>query len=282
MKGCVLALMILVLVACPAHAQQMARSADGTMVAYESYGSGEPTLVLVHGWTNNRTWWDPHLAPLARSFRVIALDLGGFGDSGKDRPRWTMEAMGEDVAAVVESANASNVVLVGFSMGGAAVLEAAKRLRGSVRGIVLVDIFQDPDVTYSEETIADIRTTVLRDWHDLASLRSSFSPGAADWLLQRYLDRTPSTLPSHWLALLDDFFRWSNRSLITSLSGATVPIEAINSERQPTDTNAYRRYVPTFRVTTMSEVGHLGVVWEKTDRFDRILTEIVGRFSSSQ
>ena len=95
------------------------RSADGTAIVYESFGSGEPALVLVHGWTNNRTFWRPHVEALARSHRVVTLDLAGFGDSGASRSDWTMELFGEDVAAVVRALPESDIVAVGFSMGGA-------------------------------------------------------------------------------------------------------------------------------------------------------------------
>ena len=66
-------------------------SADGVSVQYELSGSGEPTLLLVHGWTNNRTFWEPHTTALAHSNRVVVMDLPGFGNSGMNRESWTME-----------------------------------------------------------------------------------------------------------------------------------------------------------------------------------------------
>ena len=49
---------------------------------------------------------------------MVAVDLGGHGESGMGREHWTMEAFGDDVAAVVRGLGLERVILVGHSMGG--------------------------------------------------------------------------------------------------------------------------------------------------------------------
>jgi pimeloyl-ACP methyl ester carboxylesterase len=132
---------------------QSALSADGLRIAYERHGDKGPVLVLVHGWTNNRSFWEPHPESLARDFQVVTLDLPGFGESGNGRDIWTMEGFGQDVAAVVAALGADPVFLVGFSMGGAAVLEAAAVLEDRVAGVVLVDVFHDVNQRYDRTAI---------------------------------------------------------------------------------------------------------------------------------
>jgi pimeloyl-ACP methyl ester carboxylesterase len=112
------------------------RSADGARISYDVRGTGDPAIVLVHGWTNTREIWGEHPSTLSRTHRVVTLDLAGHGESAPDRPEWTMDAFGEDVVAVVEQLGLERVVLVGFSMGGAAVLEAAERIPERVLGVV--------------------------------------------------------------------------------------------------------------------------------------------------
>jgi len=82
----------------------------------------------VHGWTNNNTIWDLQVPVLSEKYQVVAIDLAGHGKSGNERSQWTMSAFGEDIAAVVHAAKLENVILVGFSMGGPAIVEAAKLL----------------------------------------------------------------------------------------------------------------------------------------------------------
>ncbi|MGB5304259.1 MAG: ester cyclase, partial [Gemmatimonadota bacterium] len=56
-----------------------ALSADGVPIRYEVHGTGDPALVLVHGWTNSRAIWGVHPRTLANTHRVVALDLAGHG-----------------------------------------------------------------------------------------------------------------------------------------------------------------------------------------------------------
>ena len=48
----------------------------------ESFSSDSPTVVLVHGFTSNKLSWIPVIKILPKSWRVVALDLPGHGDSG--------------------------------------------------------------------------------------------------------------------------------------------------------------------------------------------------------
>ena len=96
-------------------------SRDGVEIAYATYGgdgAGGPAVVLVHGWAGNRTYWAHQIDPLAERYQVIAIDLGGHGESGLGRIDWNLAAFGDDVVAVVDEIDANKVALVGHSMGG--------------------------------------------------------------------------------------------------------------------------------------------------------------------
>ena len=99
-------------------------SRDGVEIAYATHGAGGPAVVLVHGWAGNRTYWAHQIDHLAERHQVIAVDLGGHGESGLGRVDWTLPAFGDDVVAVVDEVDARKVVLVGHSMGGDAVVLA--------------------------------------------------------------------------------------------------------------------------------------------------------------
>ena len=131
--------------ACTYEPVTSATSFDGVEINFSNQGKGEPVIVLVHGWTNNKSIWDGQVAHFSEDYNVIAIDLAGHGASGTNRSDWTMEAYGKDVVAVVEAVEAEEVVLVGFSMGGAVVVEAATILGDRVSGIVFADNMHDPD-----------------------------------------------------------------------------------------------------------------------------------------
>lgn len=91
--------------------------ADGVLVHYKSWGQGCP-VILVHGFTLNQSYWQAQIPALAKTHRVIALDLPGHGDSGKPRDAaYTMDFYARAVEAVAQDAGLSHTALVGHSMG---------------------------------------------------------------------------------------------------------------------------------------------------------------------
>ena len=111
-------------------------SRDGIPLVFEVHGAGAPAVVLVHGWSCDRSYWNGQVRPLAARYRTVTVDLAGHGESGSGRRALTMAAFGEDVVTVVEQLGADQVVLVGHSMGGDVIVEAALGLGDRVAGLV--------------------------------------------------------------------------------------------------------------------------------------------------
>ena len=259
-------------------------SADGVPIRYEVRGSGEPTFVLVIGWGGDRTFWQPHSVTLAKSNRAAAVDLPEFGESGTRRRAWTMQAYGEDVAAVVRDLPTRKAVLVGQSMGGAAVIEAARLVPERVGGVVLVDVFHDPGAKDAdpsgESMVAGFRSLLGGPTKDPAKFRSAFfSPETPESLVQQTISRFPYPIPERWWEIIRGFVRWKNSCLTEALAHLEVPLEAINSDPPQTKVDAYRKYLPGFRVATMPKVGHVGIIWERVEEFDRLLLDAAARFT---
>jgi len=120
-----------------------ATSADGLPIHYKLYGKGDVALVFVHDWCTNMKYWDEQIPSFGVNFKVVTLDLAGHGQSGNGRNAWTMEAFGQDVAAVVEKLDLQNVVLIGHGMGGPVILEAAALIPERAIGLVGANSFTD-------------------------------------------------------------------------------------------------------------------------------------------
>jgi pimeloyl-ACP methyl ester carboxylesterase len=61
----------------------------------------------------------------SKKYRVVVVDLAGHGHSGMSRINYRMSYFGEDVKAVTEAVGSKQVILIGHSMGGAVIVEAA-------------------------------------------------------------------------------------------------------------------------------------------------------------
>jgi pimeloyl-ACP methyl ester carboxylesterase len=122
----------------PAH--QHDAEIDGTRVHYVDIGSGDRTVVFVHGlggsWQN---WLENIPATAAAGYRTIALDLPGFGASAMPEGDISITSYARTVDHLCDHLGLGPVVLVGNSMGGFISAEVAIRHPERVERLVLVD-----------------------------------------------------------------------------------------------------------------------------------------------
>ena len=96
-----------------------------TMAVLSATGrTGQPVL-FVHGNVSSSLFWQPTMLALPEGYRPLAVDLRGFGDTDPE-PVDATRGLGDyadDLAAVIEALALTSVHLVGWSMGGGAVLQ---------------------------------------------------------------------------------------------------------------------------------------------------------------
>ena len=91
---------------------------DGTQIYYKDWGSGRP-VVFSHGWPLTADAWEGQMVYLAeRGFRAIAHDRRGHGRSGQPWNGNDMDTYADDLAALIETLDLKDAVLVGHSTGG--------------------------------------------------------------------------------------------------------------------------------------------------------------------
>ncbi len=87
-------------------------------IAIESVDSGEgPVILMLHGWKDSLNTFDK-LVPLLPGYRVIRLDMPGFGASDAPRNAWGVGEYVDFVKAFIEKLNISPEIIVGHSFGG--------------------------------------------------------------------------------------------------------------------------------------------------------------------
>ncbi len=101
-----------------------ATTIENDLVHYEVLGRGRP-VILVHGWLSSWRYWIPTMQQLSMKYRTYALDLWGYGDSGKDPARCSLDAHVRLLDAFLEKLGIGKVALVGHSLGGAVVIRYA-------------------------------------------------------------------------------------------------------------------------------------------------------------
>lgn len=133
-------------------------------------GAGPPWL-FVHGFPLDHTMWQPHFDRIARTHRVLAPDLRGFGASDVVPGSATMSQMADDLADLLDRlAIREPVTFCGLSMGGYVAWQFWKRHPQKLRALILCDtraIADPPEVARARlvmaERVLNEGATVLAD-----------------------------------------------------------------------------------------------------------------------
>ncbi|MDU8885761.1 alpha/beta hydrolase [Yeosuana sp. MJ-SS3] len=256
------------------------KSFDGVSISFDNEGKGEPVIILVHGWSNNKSIWEAQISHFSKKYRVIAIDLPGFGESGNNRSEWTITSYGEDVSSIIQQLNLKKVVLVGFSMGAPIVIEAANKAPDHVIGLVLVDQLQEvemqippPMALYLDSVMMDLVNNPTKE----KMVGGGFIKNNVDSSFNRIVSFLEGASHIGWRESLEDYIKWQNEHCIHSVKTVKAPIISINSDLQPTNVEAFRKYVPTFKAKIVEDVGHL-IMWDDTEEFNRLLEESIQDF----
>ncbi|HEX8648518.1 MAG TPA: alpha/beta fold hydrolase [Thermoleophilaceae bacterium] len=116
---------------------QLVRLSENLQVRVDG-PAGAPAVVLVHGFGASMRWWDGVTPALARSLRVVRIDLLGHGGSEKPRDGYSMENQADLVAEAIAELKLGRVAVVGHSMGGMVATALAERHRSLVSRVMLI------------------------------------------------------------------------------------------------------------------------------------------------
>ena len=112
---------------------------DGHALFYEERGTGDPPVVLVHGWCCDRTYLAPQLEHLAAHHRTVAPDLLGHGQSDKPDQPYSIGRYADEVAWLCGTLGLEHPIVIGHSMGGGVSLELAARHPAVPGAIAMLD-----------------------------------------------------------------------------------------------------------------------------------------------
>lgn len=135
-------------------------------IAYIDEGSGKETLILVHGLASNAGFWRYVIPELSKQYRVIVVDLPGYGKSSKEPYSFTLSFYAEQVKRLADHLGIKKFVYAGHSMGGQIGLIFAMKYPQMLEKLVLaapagVEEFErgEGDWLRSVITIKGVKTT---------------------------------------------------------------------------------------------------------------------------
>jgi 3-oxoadipate enol-lactonase len=112
--------------------------ANGIEINYEIDGNG-PWLTMSHSLACNLHMWDPQMAVLTKTFKVLRFDTRGHGQSSAPAGEYTLEQLADDAKGLFDALKIKETHWVGLSMGGMIAQAFALKYPGVFKSIVLAD-----------------------------------------------------------------------------------------------------------------------------------------------
>jgi SAM-dependent methyltransferase/acyl carrier protein/predicted alpha/beta hydrolase family esterase len=246
-------------------------SFDNVSICYEVQGHASPALVFVHGLGCNRTYWDKQVEYFSASHQIVTIDLPGHGDSGLNRDQWTIKAFGKDVVSVIEYLGLNSIILIGHSMGGPVIVEAASYLEKQLIGSVGVDTFHNllmkPMTQQEIESVCERIKNYGKD-----SLQYIVDPK-----LKEYIETCRESLAPE---IRDEAFKDMVVYMQTMNTNFHYPFILINSS-QWLPTNIHSAKKCNVEVRLMDKVGHFCMM-EDSETFNTLLSNAISEFQSGK
>jgi 3-oxoadipate enol-lactonase len=241
---------------------------NGIGLFYQDFGApdGEP-VVLIMGWGGDHTAWAFQMPALAESYRVIAPDNRGAGQSDQPDVPYSIAGMADDVAALLGELGVERAHVCGASMGGMIAQELALRHPARVRTLQLHCTLARPDAYGSHlvETLLRVRAREDREEWARAMLpwiicRKTVSerPEFVQLMLQRALD---NPYPTSYVGLKRQAEAIGAHDTLERLGAIRIPtLVTVGTEDllvPPTFSREIHAQLPEASLVLVPDAGHV-------------------------
>ncbi len=254
--------------------------ANGIDIRYEAAGAGQP-LVLIHPLPFDHRVWLYQQASFSDRFRVIAMDLRGWGASSKPTTPFTLADMGADVMRVLANEGvAAGAIVMGCSIGSKIALMLACDHPEVFSAAILVGGNSGAQNQFDHRIAAyrdNARSGTLRDYH-LGHLRYGVTPAWADTPIGRYLldgfaDRGVGLDPD---SIARVFQALTVSDLTAKLPAFRTPTLIVNGEHDNALPGGLKTasLIPHARHEILAGAGHCCFI-EKPAAFDALVVDFL-------
>jgi pimeloyl-ACP methyl ester carboxylesterase len=260
----------------------VALSFDSERIAYNVVGKGKTALIFIHGWSCDGRYWQKQIPVFANEYKVITVDLAGHGHSSLDRSNFSMLSFANDVKAIIVKENIDRAILIGHSMGGSVIAEAARLMPGKVVGIVGVDTWQNVAKRTPQSIIDEMVKPFDADFKSAAkNFVSAMFPKGTDQQLINWAQEDMSSAPKEIAlsAFRNYLGQYVNGEAATIFKDITIPVVSINARLWPTAPEENRKHIKNYQLFYIEETGHFPML-EKPEEFNMLLKKAINSIES--
>lgn len=243
---------------------------------------GEHTVFLVHGWPLSHKMYEYQIEKLiAHGYRVVTLDLRGFGNSDTPGCGYSYDRMAMDIYEIIMALRLSDITLTGFSMGGAVVLRYMNNYQGyGVKQLMLLSAAA-PSWTkrpgypygltreYVDELIEQARTDRSKLAYEFSHNQLFACPqseAAKNWFEDIALSASGTGTIKAAISLRDEDGR-------RDLASVKVPTTIIHGAKDTVVSSdlviIQNKSIKGSRLFTLSNSGH-GITYDELEKFNEV------------
>jgi pimeloyl-ACP methyl ester carboxylesterase len=265
----------------------LAEHIHGPLVAEVTGGSGPPML-FVHPWPNDRTMWTYQVLHFSRWFRVITIDLPGFGRSPRATPGVEMVDYANACWEAVDDVSGEPAILVGLSVGSTIVKYMANLRPERTLALILTGgpFYADPDypdvpgVKPFQHAAEELDRRGIAAHREL--LERNFSPAFAEspigqYFLDRFTDLDPILDVPSMVEMIRALIRpdpvWLHPGVHCPV---LIVMGGLEKPRSQIAHHALHAHLPTSEFTVIPDAGHCCNVERPWD-YDRVVLEFLRR-----
>jgi pimeloyl-ACP methyl ester carboxylesterase len=256
---------------------------DGVELRVLDTGKGPP-IVLIHGFLDSSFTWRKLIPLLKDRFRVIALDLPGFGYSDKPGKAFSFAEYARVVVGVLDELDVDRAFIVGNSMGGSTALRVAIDFPERVLGLVPIDPGTPRDDDEPKGAIDLLRMSLIGEF-----CVHTMGPWIYDrvWssMVTKGYEITGGEMDEMYGLLNTPGARSAALKQVREIRSNPVPWEDMKGVRAPTlliwgrqDTvvplkygERLNTYLPDSRMVVLEDAGHLPQ-WEKPEEVAKLVS----------
>jgi 3-oxoadipate enol-lactonase len=253
-------------------------SSDGARIAFDLLGDSDAMpIVLVHSLGCDHQMWDHQLGELARTHRVVALDLRGHGKSDAPDADYTLDRLGNDVIEVADGLGIDSFDYCGLSVGGLIGLWLGLNAGARVRSLTLCNTgAKISEIERWNERIEVARTRGMEPLVD-AVIDRWFTPEFVDdqpQVVEQYRFRLLETDPKGYAGCCAAIRGADLRHDVHAIATRTLIVAGTRDVATPPELSELLANQITGSTLTLLEAGHLSNL-EQPEAFTDALTHFL-------
>lgn len=269
---------------------------ENEKIAFVDVGSGENTLLFIHGLSSNLQSWNKNISRLKNEYRCIAIDLPGYGKSTKNSTTYSLKDYADFLNSFIEKKNLHDVVLVGHSMGGQVAVHTLLAAQDNFKSLVL--IAPASIETFSENEAALMKASYTAEMVEKSTpeqIRNNFKmnfhqfPEDAEFMVRERIEmKNADDMKIYSEVVVNNIHAMLEEPIIGRLSDIEIPVLMIYGKDDLLIPNTFfhpsqdiaslvktaKENIRNLKVELINEAGHF-VNFEKSKQVNALITEFL-------